>query len=88
MLNPSRPRLRGENGTVLMLMPVAVLIMFVLAAIILDNLSSGPDVSINQDGSVTVSLSKRVPHLFARALPGAPDDKLVLATATATVQQR
>ena len=148
MLNPSRPRLRGENGTVLMLMPVAVLIMFVLAAItvdltavragqqdllaaatdaandaatagldeaalrsgrgfeldpsrvwlvavealatrgVLDNLSSGPDVSINQDGSVTVSLSKRVPHLFARALPGAPDNKLVLATATATVQQR
>ncbi|CAM8629873.1 hypothetical protein MCEKE4_00497 [Acidimicrobiia bacterium] len=148
MLNPSRPRLRGENGTVLMLMPVAVLIMFVLAAItvdltavragqqdllaaatdaandaatagldeaalrsgrgfeldpsrvwlvavealatrgVLDNLSSGPDVSINQDGSVTVSLSKRVPNLFARALPGAPDDKLVLATATATVQQR
>jgi hypothetical protein len=148
MLNPSHPRFRGENGTVLMLMPVAVLIMFVLAAItvdltavragqqdllaaatdaandaatagldeaalrsgrgfeldpsrvwivavealatrgILDNLSSGPDVSINQDGSVTVSLSRRVPHLFARALPGAPDDKLVLATATATVQQR
>ena len=148
MLNPSRPRLRGENGTVLMLMPVAVLIMFVLAAItvdltavragqqdllaaatdaandaatagldeaalrsgrgfeldpsrvwlvavealatrgVLDNLSSGPDVSLNQDGSVTVSLSKRVPHLFARALPGAPDNKLVLATATATVQQR
>ena len=148
MLNPSHPRLRGENGTVLMLMPVAVLIMFVLAAItvdltavragqqdllaaatdaandaatagldeaalrsgrgfeldpsrvwlvavealatrgVLDNLSSGPDVSINQDGSVTVSLSKRVPRLFARALPGAPDDKLVLATATATVQQR
>jgi hypothetical protein len=148
MLNPSHPRLRGENGTVLMLMPVAVLIMFVLAAItvdltavragqqdllaaatdaandaatagldeaalrsgrgfeldpsrvwlvavealatrgILDNLESGPDVTMNQDGSVTVSLSKRVPHLFARALPGAPDDQLVLATATATVQQR
>jgi hypothetical protein len=148
MLTLSQPRARGECGTVLMLMPVAVLIMFVLAAItvdltavragqqdllaaatdaandaatagldeaalrsgrgfvldpsrvwlvavdalatrgILDNLSSGPDVTINQDGSVTVSLSKRVPHLFARALPGAPDDKLVLATATATVQQR
>jgi hypothetical protein len=55
---------------------------------ILDSLSSGPEVTINQDGSVTVSLAKRVPHLFARALPGAPDDKLVLATATATVQQR
>jgi len=148
MLNLSQPRARGESGTVLMLMPVAVHIMFILAAItvdltavragqqdllaaatdaandaatagldeaalrsgrgfeldpsrvwlvavdtlatrgILDNLSSGPDVTINQDGSVTVSLSKRVPHVFARALPGAPDDKLVLATATATVKQR
>lgn len=148
MLTFTRHRFRGENGTVLMLMPVAVLIMFVLGAItvdltavragqqdliaaatdaandaatagldesalragrgyqldparvwlvavdvlatkgILDNLTSGPDVSINPDGSVTVSLSKRVPHVFARALPGAPDDELVWATATAMVQQR
>ena len=123
MLNPSRPRLRGENGTVLMqqdllaaatdaandaatagldeaalrsgrgfeLDPSRVWLVAVEALAtrgVLDNLSSGPDVSVNQDGSVTVSLSKRVPHLFARALPGAPDNKLVLATATATVQQR
>lgn len=141
-------RFRGESGTVLMLMPVAVLIMFVLGAItvdltavhagqkdllaaatdaandaatagldeaalragrgyqldpsrvwlvaidalatkgILDNLVTGPDVTINSDGSVTVSLAKRVPHLFARALPGAPDDELVRANATASVQQR
>ena len=141
-------RFRGESGTVLMLMPVAVLIMFVLGAItvdptavhagqkdllaaatdaandaatagldeaalragrgyqldpsrvwlvaidalatkgILDNLVTGPDVTINSDGSVTVSLAKRVPHLFARALPGAPDDELVRATATAVIQQR
>ncbi|MSY34148.1 MAG: hypothetical protein F2567_09810 [Actinobacteria bacterium] len=145
---PKERRFRGESGTVLMLMPVAVLIMFVLAAItvdltavragqqdllaaatdaandaatagldetalraghgyqldpsrvwlvavdvlatkgILDNLLTGPDVTINPDGSVTVSLAKRVPHLFARALPGAPDDELVRATATASVQQR
>ena len=148
MLKGQRLRLRGDNGTVLMLMPVAVLIMFVLGAItvdltavragqqdllvaatdaandaatagldeaalrsgqgyqldptrvwlvavdvlatkgVLDNLESGPDVSINPDGSVTVSVARRVPHLFARAIPGAPDDELVRATATATVKQR
>ncbi len=148
MLKGRHLRLRGDNGTVLMLMPVAVLIMFVLGAItvdltavragqqdllaaatdaandaatagldeaalrsgqgyqldptrvwlvavdvlatkgVLDNLESGPDVSINPDGSVTVSVARRVPHLFARAIPGAPDDELVRATATATVKQR
>ena len=148
MLKGRRLRLRSDNGTVLMLMPVAVLIMFVLGAItvdltavragqqdllaaatdaandaatagldeaalrsgqgyqldptrvwlvavdvlatkgVLDNLESGPDVSINPDGSVTVSVARRVPHLFARAIPGAPDDELVQATATATVKQR
>ena len=148
MLKAASFRLRGDSGTVLMLMPVAVLIMFVLGAItvdltavragqqdllaaatdaandaatagldeaalrsgqgyqldparvwlvavdvlatkgVLDNLESGPDVSINPDGSVTVTLARRVPHLFARALPGAPDDELVRATATATVKQR
>lgn len=148
MLKGRRLRLRSDNGTVLMLMPVAVLIMFVLGAItvdltavragqqdllaaatdaandaatagldeaalrsgqgyqldptrvwlvavdvlatkgVLDNLESGPDVSINPDGSVTVSVARRVPHLFARAIPGAPDDELVRATATATVKQR
>ena len=148
MLTSLRHRFRGENGTVLLLMPVAVLIMFVLGAItvdltavragqqdllaaatdaandaatagldeaalrsgrgyqldptrawlvavdvlatkgLLDNLATGPDVTINADGSVTVALARRVPHLFARALPGAPDDELVRATATATVQQR
>jgi len=148
MLTFTRHRFQGDVGTVLMLMPVAVLIMFVLGAItidltavragqqdllaaatdaandaatagldeaalrsgrgyqldpsrawlvavdvlatkgVLDNLATGPDVTINSDGSVTVALEKRVPHLFARALPGAPDDELVRATATATVQQR
>ena len=148
MLRGRQLRLRSDNGTVLMLMPVAVLIMFVLGAItvdltavragqqdllaaatdaandaatagldeaalrsgqgyqldptrvwlvavdvlatkgVLDNLESGPDVSINPDGSVTVSVARRVPHLFARAIPGAPDDELVRATATATVKQR
>lgn len=146
--NNASHRVRGDRGSVLMLMPVAVLIMFVLGAItvdltavragqqdllaaatdaandaatagldeaalrsgrgyqldpsrvwliavealatkgILDNLESGPDVTINPDGSVSVALVKRVPHLFARAIPGAPDDQLVKASVTATVQQR
>ena len=146
--NNTLHRVSSDRGSVLMLMPVAVLIMFVLGAItvdltavragqqdllaaatdaandaatagldetalrsgrgyqldpsrvwliavealatkgILDNLESGPDVTINPDGSVTISLAKRVPHLFARAIPGAPDDQLVKATVTAAVQQR
>lgn len=146
--NPVSRRFRGDRGTVLMLMPVAVLIMFVLGAItvdltalragqqdliaaatdaandaatagldetalraglgyrldptrvwlvavdvlatkgLLDDLASGPEVDINPDGSVTVTISRRVPHLFARAIPGAPDDELVSATATASVEQR
>lgn len=146
--NNASHRVRSDRGSVLMLMPVAVLIMFVLGAItvdltavragqqdllaaatdaandaatagldeaalrsgrgyqldpsrvwliavealatkgILDNLESGPDVTINPDGSVSVALAKRVPHLFARAIPGAPDDQLVKASVTATVQQR
>lgn len=141
-------RFRGSVGSVLLLMPVAVLIMFVLGAItvdltavragqqdllaaatdaandaatagldeaalragfgfqldparawfvaievlatkgILDNLEASPDVTINSDGSVTVSLSRRVPHLFARAIPGAPDSQRVTASATATVRER
>lgn len=148
MLNRCRQRLTGDRGTVLMLMPVAVLIMFVLGAItvditavrvgqqdllaaatdaandavtagldeaavragdgyridptrawfvtldalatkgILDDLDGVPDVAVDAGGTVTVSLSRRIPHLFARAIPGAPDDQLVRATATATVQQR
>lgn len=55
---------------------------------VLDDLDDGVDVSIGFDGSVTVRLARRVPHLFARALPGAPHDQLVRATATAQVQQR
>lgn len=55
---------------------------------LLDDLETGPEVSVNPDGSVTVTLARRVPHLFARALPGAPDDQRVTATATALVLQR
>jgi hypothetical protein len=148
MLNRCAVRSRGDQGSVLMLMPVAVLIMFVLGAIavdltgvragqrdlqaaatdaandaatagldeaalragqgyrldptrvwwvamdvlatkgVLDDLEGGPDVSVEPDGSVTVRLSRRVPHLFARAIPGAPDNELVRVTANAQVRQR
>ncbi|MEX1218721.1 MAG: hypothetical protein WEA11_09420 [Acidimicrobiales bacterium] len=141
-------RCRSSQGSVLLLMPAAVLVMFVLGAItvdltavragqqdliaaatdaandaatagldeaalraglgyqldptrvwfvaidalatkgVLDNLETGPQVTVNDDGTVTVSIARRVPHLFARAIPGAPDDQLVRATATASVQQR
>ncbi len=55
---------------------------------ILDDLDGAPDVAVDAGGTVTVSLSRRIPHLFARAIPGAPDDQLVRATATAVVEQR
>ena len=55
---------------------------------ILGDLAEPPRVTIDDDTTVTVRLARRVPHLFAKALPGAPDDQLVRATATATVEQR
>jgi hypothetical protein len=55
---------------------------------ILDDLAEPPTVTIDGDTTVTVQLARRVPHLFAKALPGAPDDELVRATVTARVEQR
>jgi hypothetical protein len=55
---------------------------------ILDDLAEPPSVIITGDAAVTVQIVRRVPHLFAKALPGAPDDQLVRATATARVEQR
>jgi len=55
---------------------------------ILDDLAEPPSITIDGDSTVTVRLSRRVPHLFAKALPGAPDDELVRATVTAEVAQR
>ena len=55
---------------------------------ILDDLAEPPSITIDGDRTVTVRLARRVPHLFAKALPGAPDDELVRATVTAEVAQR
>ena len=55
---------------------------------ILDDLAEPPSITIDGDSTVTVRLARRVPHLFAKALPGAPDDELVRATVTAQVEQR
>jgi Flp pilus assembly protein TadG len=143
-----QPHRRRESGSVLMLMPAAVLIVMVLGAIavdlsvvrmgqreliaaagdaandavtigldeaalragdgyrldaervrdsvehtlaakgMLDDLAEPPVVTIDGETTVTVQLARRVPHLFAKALPGAPDDQLVRATVTAEVEQR
>ncbi len=55
---------------------------------LLDDLDESPAVTVTADGAVEVRLARRVPHIFAKALPGAPDDQLVRATASASVVQR
>jgi hypothetical protein len=55
---------------------------------ILDDLDEPPTVIVLGPDSVEVQLARRVPHIFAKALPGAPDDELVRATVTAQVEQR
>jgi Flp pilus assembly protein TadG len=55
---------------------------------LLDDLAEPSVVTIDGETTVTVQLARRVPHLFAKALPGAPDDQLVRATVTAEVEQR
>jgi hypothetical protein len=111
-------RFTDEEGSVLMLMPAAVLIVMVLGAIGVDlsvvrmgqreliaaagdaandavtvgldeaALRAGDGYHLDGETTVTVQLARRVPHLFAKALPGAPDDQLVRATVTAEVEQR
>ena len=141
-------RRRGDRGSALMLMPAAVLIMFVLGAIAVDltairvgqrdlqaaltdaandavtgaldesllragsgyqvdrsmawmiamsaletrgalrDVVDGPHITIAEDGSVTVSASRQVPHIFGRALPGVPHHETVRATATAHLERR
>ncbi len=55
---------------------------------LLDELSEPPSVTVTGDGGVEVRLVRRVPHLFAKALPGAPDDVDVRATVAARVERR
>lgn len=141
-------RLRSERGSALMLMPAAVLIMFVLGAIAVDltairvgqrdlqaaltdaandavagaldesllragggyhldrssawmiamgvldtrgalgDVVDGPHLTVEDDGSVTITAARRVPHIFGRALPGVPHHEVVRATATARLERR
>ena len=55
---------------------------------ILSDLVDGPVVEVADDGAVTVTAARRVPHVFGRALPGMPDHETVRATATATLERR
>jgi hypothetical protein len=55
---------------------------------ILDDLAEPPTVLVSGTDTVEVRLARRVPHLFAKALPGAPDDEVVRATVTARVARR
>jgi len=55
---------------------------------ILDDLTEPPTVVVSSDDTVEVRLARRVPHIFARALPGVPHDELVRATVTARIEQR
>lgn len=51
-------------------------------------LDAAPEITINFDGSVSVRLRQRVPHIFGKAIPGTANDTLVNAIATAHVRQR
>ena len=55
---------------------------------LLGTLATAPEVTINLDGSVSVRLRQRVPHIFGRAIPGTADDTMVKAVATAHLRQR
>lgn len=141
-------RCRDDGGSALMLMPAAILIVFVLGAIAVDltairvgqrdlqaaltdaandavtgaldesllraglgyhvdestaqaiaievlatkgalrDLAAGPDVRVASDGSVTITASRRVLHVFGQAIPGVPRDETVHATATASLERR
>ena len=52
----------------------------------LDDVTS--DVSVSFDGPVvTVTVAARVPYIFAKAVPGGPQDAPVSATAVATAEE-
>jgi hypothetical protein len=55
---------------------------------LLDRLAAPPAITILGDGTIEVRLARRVPHVFARALPGADDDALVQGTGAARLEVR
>lgn len=50
---------------------------------LLDDLAADPDVSVAADGTVEVRLVRRVPYVFAKALPGFDHDVVVRGTGAA-----
>lgn len=53
---------------------------------LLDRLAAPPEVTVTADGTVEVRLVRRVPHVFAKALPGVDGDTLVRGTGAASLQ--
>ena len=53
---------------------------------ILVRLAAPPEVTVTPDGTVEVRLARRVPHVFAKALPGVDGDTLVRATGAAALR--
>jgi putative component of toxin-antitoxin plasmid stabilization module len=81
-------RLRRGDGYRLDARRVEQVVLASLAAQqVLDDLATPPAVAV--DGTtVTVTLTGRVDHVFAKALPGAPDHTRVRARASASVSLR
>jgi hypothetical protein len=50
---------------------------------LLDDLAAPPAVTVTNDGTVEVRLVRRVPYIFAKALPGLADDVVVRGSAAA-----
>lgn len=50
---------------------------------LLDRLASPPEVVVDADGTVEVRLVRRVPYVFAKALPGLSDGSLVRGSGAA-----
>ena len=88
----------SDRGSVLMLVPAAVLIVLVMASIAVDmslvhlrqrqahdlaaDLVGAPEVTVTPDG-VEVSVALEADYIFAGVVPGAPDGRTVRARASA-----
>lgn len=55
---------------------------------LLDALATPPEVRVAADGGVEVRLTREVPHVFGRALPGVAPTTTVHGTAAARVERR